>query len=61
MSDGDTVEEAVKMGEDAKRAWIKTRFEQDLEVPEPFSSYKYSGRITLRTPKGLHRKLVEQA
>ena len=43
MSDGDTVEEAVKMGEDAKRAWIKTRFEQDLEVPEPFSSYKYRG------------------
>jgi|Deesub1362A_J573_1020465.scaffolds.fasta_scaffold03130_7 antitoxin HicB len=60
MSDGDTVEEAIKMGEDAKRAWIETRLEQGLEIPEPFSNDKYSGRITLRAPKSLHRELIEQ-
>lgn len=50
------------MGEDARRAWIQARYEDGLEIPEPFSSYaRYGGRITLRAPKTLHRKLIEQA
>ncbi|MGI6307069.1 MAG: toxin-antitoxin system HicB family antitoxin [Dethiobacteria bacterium] len=62
FSDGDTAEESIRMGEDARRAWIQARYEDGLEIPEPFSSYaRYSGRITLRAPKTLHRKLIEQA
>ncbi len=61
-SDADTAEEAIRMGEDARKSWIQTRYEDGFEVPEPFSSFaQYSGRITLRTPKTLHRKLIEQA
>ncbi len=62
VSDGDTIEEAIAMGEDARKAWIETRFEQGLDIPEPFSHSKnYSGRIALRTPRSLHRKLIEGA
>ncbi len=62
FSDGDTTEESIEMGEDARHAWIQTRYEDGFDIPEPFSSYaRYSGRITLRAPKTLHRKLIEQA
>ena len=62
MSDGDTVEEAIAMGEDAKLAWIKAKIEMNLSVPEPYSDEnKYNGRITLRTPKSLHKLLVQNA
>lgn len=62
ISDGETIEELLLNGEDAKRAWIQTAYEKSMEIPEPNSiSDKFSGRITLRTPKSLHRNLVEQA
>lgn len=61
ISDGETIEEAIAMGEDAKKSWIETRLEKGLEVPEPFSIHGYSGRITIRTPKSLHRELIRQA
>jgi antitoxin HicB len=62
ISDGETIEELLLNGEDAKRAWIQTAYEKSMEIPEPNSiSDKFSGRITLRTPKSLHRDLVEQA
>lgn len=62
ISDGETIEELLLNGEDAKRAWIQTAYERSMEIPEPNSiSDKFSGRITLRTPKSLHRDLVEQA
>jgi antitoxin HicB len=62
ISDGETIEELLLNGEDAKRAWIQTAYEKSVEIPEPNSiGDKFSGRITLRTPKSLHRDLVEQA
>lgn len=61
VSDGDTLEEVISMGEDAKKAWIETRLEQGLDIPEPYTGENYSGRITVRTPKSLHRDLIKQA
>ncbi len=61
ISDGETVEEAIKMGEDAKISWIEASLAKDLDIPEPGSSSQYNGRITVRTPKSLHRKLVLDA
>lgn len=62
MSDGETVEETLKMGEDAKRCWIEAAIKDGVEIPKPHSfNEQYNGRITLRTPKSLHRKLIEEA
>jgi len=62
MSDGETIEETLLNGEDARKAWIQTAFEKSIIVPEPNTVIdKFSGRITLRTPKSLHKDLVEQA
>lgn len=60
ISQGDTVEEAMAMIEDAKRAWIADALERGEPVPEPVPE-EYSGRILLRTPKSLHRRLMERA
>lgn len=62
VSDGETIAEAVEMGKDAKTSWILVRLEEGLPIPEPGGSDSgYSGRITLRTPKTLHKRLVQSA
>ncbi len=61
-SDGETIEEAVKMGEDAKICWIETAYEQGKEIPKPFSYIdSFKGRITVRVPKTMHKELIEEA
>lgn len=59
ISQGRTREEALDMIEDAKRCWIAEALERGEPVPEPCE--EYSGRILLRTPKSLHKTLVERA
>lgn len=62
VSDGETVEEVMEMGKDAKESWISARLEEGLPIPEPGDNDAgYSGRITLRTPRSLHRKLAQTA
>ncbi|HHY24994.1 MAG TPA: toxin-antitoxin system HicB family antitoxin [Clostridiaceae bacterium] len=61
-SDGETVEEAIKMGEDARICWIETAYETGREIPLPFSYIdNYKGRITVRVPKTMHKELIEEA
>lgn len=62
MAQGETIEEAVKNLEDAKRAWIEVRLEDGLEVPAPHEPVEeYSGRFLMRVPKSLHRQLAMRA
>ncbi len=60
VSDGETVEEAVKNVEDAKKCWIETALELGRGVPEP-SDAQYSGQLRVRMPKSLHKVLSEKA
>ncbi|NPV28964.1 MAG: type II toxin-antitoxin system HicB family antitoxin [Firmicutes bacterium] len=60
MSDGETVEEAVKNLGDAKKVWIETCLDLGREVPEP-AAENYSGQLRIRMPKSLHRALSEKA
>lgn len=60
ISQGETLEEAKEMIEDAKRCWIADALRHGEPIPEP-SEEEYSGRILLRAPKSLHRLLVEKA
>lgn len=48
--------------EDAKKEWLTTAYQRKIRIPEPKDSgTQYSGRVTLRLPKNLHRAAAEQA
>ena len=61
MSSGETIEEAVKNGEDAPREWIIATLESGIEIPKPFDAEEYSGQFRLRMPKSLHKLLAERS
>ncbi len=63
MSDGETIEEAIANGEDAKRCWIAAMKEAGRPIPPPSvePAESYSGKWQLRAPKSLHRRLAERA
>ncbi|MBR6958785.1 MAG: type II toxin-antitoxin system HicB family antitoxin [Erysipelotrichaceae bacterium] len=58
---GETIEEAVRNAEDAKRAWLEAAIEDGVEINEPLDLETYSGQFKLRIPKSLHKQLAEQA
>jgi len=61
LSSGETVEEALKNGTDAKREWLLAAIESGIEIPLPDSDSDYSGQFKLRIPKSLHRALAANA
>ena len=63
MSDGETIEETIANGEDAKRCWIAAMKEAGRPIPPPSlePAEGYSGKWQLRAPKSLHRRLAERA
>lgn len=63
ISQGETIEEAANMIEDAKRGWLEVALDQGAEIPEPtaMASADYSGKFNVRVPKSLHKALVENA
>jgi antitoxin HicB len=63
LSDGETIEEAIANGSEAKRDWIAAMRQAGRPVPPPTTDTAegYSGKWILRTPKSLHRKLAERA
>lgn len=63
FSDGDTPEEALINIRDAILGWIEITKEDGKPVPRPSEEIEpqYSGKFTIRVPKILHKKLVEEA
>lgn len=61
VSVGETQEEALKNVEEARQLWLETAYEYGDEIPLPSPEREYSGRILLRMPKSLHRRLAEEA
>ena len=61
VTHGRTPDEAFHNLEEAKRAWMESRLAAGLEVPEPRRTEQYSGKILLRMPRSLHRRLAEQS
>jgi antitoxin HicB len=60
ITEGDTIEETLELIEDAKRVWIEGALEDGIEIPEP-APETYSGRVLIRMPRSLHRRLAERA
>lgn len=57
----ETLEQAAKNADDAKRAWLSAAIEDEIEIPEPVNLENYSGQFKLRIPKSLHHDLAEHA
>ena len=60
-SQGETVEEAIEMIEEARRLWMESMYEDGQEIPLPSSEVEYSGKFNVRVPASLHRKLAKLA
>ena len=62
---GKTPEEALLELNEVKKEWMTFAIEKGIEIPEPETNFhttmKYSGRVTLRMPKTLHRQATERA
>lgn len=59
ISDGETPEEALENLHKAKFAWLKVAIKRDQVIPEPqMDEEDYSGKLTLRMPKFLHKELA---
>lgn len=61
--DGDSIEAAVKDVLDAANDIIDMALEDGLRIPEPekFKEEEYSGKLSLRIPKYLHREIDKKA
>lgn len=61
MTCGDTIIEVSELAEDAKRAWLETALEENIQIPEPKKEIDYSGSFRIRMPKSLHQSLADEA
>lgn len=61
LADGATPNEAFENVREAMRSWIESRLKAGLEVPEPRADQEFSGKVLLRMPRWLHRRLSQQA
>ena len=61
MSDGETIEEAIRNGEDAVNCWLEVAKASNRTIPKPGDLKQQSGKWVQRVPKSLHLRLVECA
>ena len=61
MSDGDTIEEAMKNGRDAMSCWLSAAKASGKSIPTPGALEAQSGKWVQRVPKSVHYRLIEQA
>ncbi len=61
MSQGTTAEEALEMIRDAQKVWLTSALTHGDPIPAPRPEPTYSGKLLLRLPKALHRRLAEGA
>lgn len=61
ISDGETIEEALKNGQDALELTIAALKTKDLPVPAPNSGGIASGKFIARVPKTVHAQLTSRA
>jgi antitoxin HicB len=62
MTAGETLVEAVTMLDEAMLLWVAAALEEGQAIPEPtVSQQEHSGRLLVRMPKTLHRRLIERA
>jgi len=61
MSCGSTIEEAIEMGNDARKCWIESALQDNAFIPEPKAVDDYPDNFKLRMPKTLYKQLANNA
>jgi antitoxin HicB len=61
ITQGETAAEALVNAEDARRLWLAAAREHGDPIPPPSLDQRYSGRLLVRMPKSLHRRLATGA
>ena len=61
LSQGETADEAVAMINDAKLCWLASALEHGDYIPEPAGASKFSGKVALRIPADMHRRIADRA
>lgn len=61
LTQAETLDELMAMVKDAQQAWIEAAYADGREIPLPRSEEEYSGKLVLRMPVSLHRRLVRAA
>ncbi|MEX2542679.1 MAG: type II toxin-antitoxin system HicB family antitoxin [Trueperaceae bacterium] len=61
VAQGETVAEALETIEEARRLWLEVAFDHGDDIPRPLIDEGFGGRVLLRMPRSLHRRLVDGA
>ncbi|RKZ25399.1 hypothetical protein DRQ26_05915, partial [bacterium] len=61
QADGETLEEAISNLETVKRDWIELALDRGMKIPKPGELSRYSGKLLLRLPLDLHKRIVMAA
>ena len=54
---GGTPDEVLKLANEVKDEWLTTAYENEWKMPEPSRHQETTGRLTLRVPRYIHKKL----
>lgn len=60
----ETMEEIVRLAQDAKKEWLTACIEDAIPIPEPVMQpdiSHFSGQFKIRMPKSLHKTLSQHA
>jgi predicted RNase H-like HicB family nuclease len=60
LTQAETLDEAIANINEARQLWVETAYENGDDIPLPSTDDTYSGRLLLRIPKSLHRRLTEK-
>lgn len=61
FAEGQTPNEAYTNLEQVAESWIEAALDQGQEIPAPFATHDFSGRIALRIPRSIHKQAAKFA
>jgi len=61
MTCGQTLEEAINMGDDAKKCWLESALSNESFIPEPKAIEEYPNNFKMRMPRTLYKQLANDA
>lgn len=61
ITSANTVEEGLRLLEDAKKCWFSACLEDGSPIPEPAKLEDFSGQFKLRLPRSLHKQLAQRS